>query len=49
MSMLNTMPLIVPDEQSMQPHNWHVVIAANLTGGSGDRRYIINKFLIRFA
>jgi hypothetical protein len=49
MSMLNTMPLAVLDEQSMMPHTWHLVMAKNPTSGSGDRRCTINKFLIRFA
>jgi hypothetical protein len=44
MSMLNTMPLAVPDEQSMMPHTWHVVMAANRTSGSGDQLCTINKF-----
>jgi hypothetical protein len=43
------MPLAVPNEQSMLPYTWHVVMAANPTSGSGDRRCTINKFLIRFA
>jgi hypothetical protein len=47
--MLNTMPLAVPDEQSMMPHTWHVVMAANRTSGCGDQRCTINKFLIKFA
>jgi hypothetical protein len=50
MSRLNTMSLAVPDEQSMLPHTWHIVMAGNPIGGSSDcRRSTINKFLIRFA
>jgi hypothetical protein len=41
MLMLNTMPLAMLDEQSMLPHTWHVVMAANPTSGSGDRRCTI--------
>jgi hypothetical protein len=49
LSMLNTMPLVVPDEESLLPHTWHVGMDANPSSRSGDWRCTINKFLIRFA